>query len=43
MSKYLKFLSAAVVLIVGVAVAAHAGPGHHQDMCFSYEYGFLPC
>jgi hypothetical protein len=43
MSKYLTFLSAVVALMAGVIVAAHAQPVHHQDLCFSYEYGFLPC
>jgi hypothetical protein len=37
------FLSAVVALMAGVIVAAHAQPMHHQDLCFSYEYGFLPC
>jgi hypothetical protein len=41
MSKYLTFLSAAVALMVGVAAPAHAGPVHHQNQCFSLEYGFL--
>ncbi len=41
MSKYLTFLSAAVALMVGVAAPVHAGPVHHQNQCFSLEYGFL--
>jgi hypothetical protein len=43
MSKYLTLLSAAVALMIGVAVAAQAGPARHQGYCFDYEYGFLPC
>jgi len=43
MPKYLTLLSAAVALVIGVAAAAQAQPAHHQDRCFSLEYGFVDC
>jgi hypothetical protein len=43
MSKYLALLSAAVALMIGVVAAAQAQPVHHQDRCFSLEYGFVDC
>jgi hypothetical protein len=43
MSNYLTLLSAAVALVIGLAAAAQAQPAHHQDRCFSLEYGFVDC